>query len=273
MKKFLSETVANSFGHKLKKEKLFGIEIEAEFDNPPPYLKDNVAWKVTNDGSLRGYAAEYVSKPLAFEEVAPELAYLYNQLKAVNIIDSMRAGVHVHVNCLGLTIKQLFTFIAAYYVLEKLLTEDLGEERQGNLFCLRLEDAEYANVNILACLQTQRLDNNIFLNDNFRYSALNLVSLSKFGTLEFRALRTPTTKEPIIDWVETLNNLFEGAKQYENPAKLISAMSADGADQVVKILLKEKADRQIKKEDFEDSIYSGIREIQHWVYLTDWEGN
>jgi hypothetical protein len=272
MKKFLSETVADVFKHKLTKEKLFGIEVEAEFDNPPPVLKNNTAWKVTNDGSLRGYALEFVSKPLLLDSALVEINYLYDQLKPVKILDSMRAGVHVHINCRSLTLKQLFTFIAAYYVLEKLLTEDLGEERQGNLFCLRLEDAEYANANILACLQNQNLDNNIFLNDNFRYSALNLVSLSKFGTLEFRALRTPLTPEPIIDWIETLNNLFEGAKKYESPEKLLSAMSADGADEVVKTLLKEKAKKQISKEGFEDSIYSGIREIQHWVYLTDWEG-
>jgi hypothetical protein len=271
MKKFLSSTVASKFGlNHTWVGPFMGIEVEVEAERPlPPAGKK---WKAVNDGSLRGYATEYVSQPLLPEDAILVTKELYNNIAAAEskIQNSMRAGVHIHVNCQDLTIRELFTFLAAYYCLEELLTEDLGEERQGNLFCLRLSDAEYANASLLYVLQTESVDHNIFTNNNFRYSAVNLVALSRFGTLEFRALKTPTSPEPVIDWIQTLSALYNGAKTFKDPAELLSAMSADGEKEVVKKLLGEKAEKHINKPDFEDKLYFGIRNIQQWVFLTDW---
>lgn len=270
MTKFLTNTVAEEFGLKLKyKGFTIGVEVELEVDKEPPVV---FGWSKTRDGSLRGISAEYVSQPLSYEESKKFVNLLYSMLQEnnVNIKDSMRAGVHIHVNFQDKTVKQLLTFIAAYYALEELFMEKMGSERKGNLFCLRLSDAEYPNNCILADTQNKELRSPIFRNENFRYGAMNLVSLSKFGTIEFRALKTPLTPEKIINWIETLYELYNNCLQYNSPASILNAMSANGTRDVIRSLLAGKAEQYLTSENVEEIVFDSIRHIQHWVFLTDW---
>ena len=271
MKTFLAKTVADTLAL-APKPGLFGVEVEVEGSAILPREINN-SWVVTRDGSLRGEAYEYVfSRPLGKEDTVLEVKELYRQLNG-KVTDSMRAGAHVHVNCLELTMRELFTFIAAYYCFEDLLTEDLGEERQGNLFCLRLSDADYSSAAIMQCLSDRNLTlrSGIFTNAGLRYAALNLVSLSKFGSLEFRAMKTPQTPEPLLDWIDLLGTMKEQSKLYANPSELLGAFSANGSTAVAEVLLGKHAARQIAKPNFERSLFEGIRAIQHWVFLNSWE--
>ena len=129
-------------------------------------------------------------------------------------------------------------------------------------------------MGLMSCLthKTVTADGGIFHNENLRYAAMNLVSISKFGSLEFRALRTPTTREKVIEWADTLFTLKENAiKHFSNPAELLQSMSANGGIEVVNKLLGQYADKQTSKPHFEESLYEGIRQIQHWVFLNNWE--
>jgi len=103
---------------------------------------------------------------------------------------------------------------------------------------------------------------------------MNLVSLSKFGSLEFRALRTPLNKEKVIEWADTLFTLKENAvKHFKSPADVLYSMSANGGVEVVNKLLGKYAKKQTEKPNFEEALYESIRQIQHWVFLTNWENN
>lgn len=272
MKTFLGKTVAETLGLPVKAGE-FGVEVEVEGNSALP-IDISQRWVTTVDGSLRGEAREYVfSAPLNYEETVREVKVLYNKLEG-KVNDSMRAGAHVHVNCLTLTIREMFTFMAAYYCLEDLLTEDLGEERQGNLFCLRLSDADYANGAINQCLADRSLTarNGLFNNANLRYAALNLVSVTKFGSLEFRAMKTPQTVEPLLEWIDLLKVLKHNSTTlFKDPAELLTSMSANGGAATVEVLLGRHAAKQLAKPNFEKSLYDGIRAIQHWVFLNSWE--
>jgi len=269
---FLDKTVSELWDTRLKSGDI-GVEVEVEGNSPLPEVVTN-SWKAVKDGSLRGEAKEYVFiKPLSFKESVVEVNNLYDLIDG-KIIDSMRAGVHVHINCQRLTLRQLFTVMAAYYCIENLLTEEAGEERQGNLFCLRLSDADYVNTGIMSALSHKdiRMDGGIFHNENLRYGAMNLVSLSKFGSLEFRALRTPLSREKIVEWVDTLFTLKENTiKHFKDPVELLSSMSANGSTEVISKLLGKHAERFLAKSNFEESLYESIRQIQHWVFLNNWE--
>jgi hypothetical protein len=271
MTNFLDKTISEIFAKRSKKGQL-GIEVEVEGKGLPDVINGN--WSVHLDGSLRGEAKEYVFiEPLNQEEAYEQVNILYKALEG-KVNNSMRAGVHVHLNCLHLTVRELFTVMAAYYCIENLLTEDAGEEREGNLFCLRLCDADYINTGILNCLYQQDLvgNNGIFYNENLRYAAMNLVSISKFGSLEFRALRTPLEGEKVIEWADTLQTLKDNTlKHFKTPMELLTAMSANGGEEVVTKLLGKYAKKQIAKPNFEASLYESIRSIQHWVFLTNWE--
>lgn len=274
MTKFLDKTVLETF--KLYPcEGELGIEVEVESNSKlPNAINEN--WKVMLDGSLRGEAKEYVfNKPLNKKEAFEEINILYDVLQG-KINDSMRAGLHVHVNCQKLTMRELFNFLTSYYCLENLITEEAGEERQGNLFCLRLCDANYISTGIMSSLVTSdvKADGGIFTNENLRYAAMNLVSLSKFGSVEFRALRTPTTKEKVLEWVDLIHTLkINSTTNFKTPLEIISSMSANGVTEVVEKLLGKHAKKQISKPHFEESVYEGMRQIQHWVFLTNWENN
>lgn len=256
----------------------FGVEVEFEGSGITAnslYIHTTKTWKVVPDGSLRGESFEAVMrKPLGLAETCTAVKELYTLTtnNGAKIHDSMRAGLHVHLNCQNITMKRLFTFMTAYYCLEDLIVDYLGEERAGNLFCLRLSDAEdlsFAVETAIACKNI--MNSNHFTNDNLRYAAMNLVSLSKFGTLEFRAMRTPTSPEPVIEWLKILDHMFINVKKFNDPAELVSAMSANGEKEVISALLPEDfAKKLYSRPDFEFVLYRCIRNIQHWVFQTNW---
>jgi hypothetical protein len=263
------------FKNLYEEDKLLGIEVEFEGKgiSPNAAYVDPAAWKFVPDGSLRGESLEAVNlAPFSLKDSTAGVTNLYTNMlrNKATIYDSMRAGVHVHVNCQNMTVRQLFTFMAAYYCLEDLLVDDLGQERAGNLFCLRLSDAEDISFAVAHAVAKKTLSNGYFTNETLRYAAMNLVSLSKFGTLEFRALRTPTTPGPIIRWIEILTALYNNSKLFADPKELISAMSANGEKEVINTLLPNHSKELFGKPEFELTLYRSIRNIQSWAFLTDW---
>ena len=174
-----------------------GVEIEVEGENLPQPNEDCLLrnftnfWNIVKDGSLRGEAWEYVFKrPASRETYKRVLSYFTQQMedKGSRFHDSVRAGIHIHINVQNLTVKELFNFLVTYYIMEEYIINRCGEGRQGNLFCLRSQDAPY----ILFSLYRAFRDNSCqeIATDLVRYSSLNVISLFKYGSLEFRALRT-----------------------------------------------------------------------------------
>ena len=253
----------------------FGIEIEAE--GTPTYMPiSESTWQSTVDGSLKDAGAkEYVLKqPLDYDPACAAVIDLYQKIRQVggSVRDSMRAGVHIHVNCNNMNFKEIFTFVAAYYCLEDCLTANFGEDRIGNLFCLRLTDASYVNGVIKTFFDKKQAIEFFFTNENLRYAALNLNALYKFGSLEFRAMKTPDRPQPILDWLTLLRNLrVNSLVNFKSPAEVLSAFSANGEEAIVKLLLGSKADWVLNQKDYSSTIYENIRNIQYWVYTIDWD--
>ena len=119
-----------------------GVEIEVEGIGIPAARK---YWSNEEDGSLKGESREFVLKePSTLEGVKDALGYL-DALYTANettVHDSVRAGVHIHINCQKLTMTQLYNFMVVYLILENVLVKWCGNYRQGNLFCLKASDAE-----------------------------------------------------------------------------------------------------------------------------------
>lgn len=212
--------VFEAFGKKLVNGDV-GIEIEVEGTRLP--TQDNLTmWRVERDGSLRGNSSEYVLKgPMTIGRARAalnELDYVYN-IKRTDVYDSVRAGVHVHINVQGLTIKQLFNYVVAYILLEETLVSWCGPSRKGNLFCLRTIDADYIVPFIKAALQNKRF--NMFNDDEIRYCSINLKALTNYGSLEFRAMHGTRDLSRVLCWTETLLNIREVSKEYANPVQIV----------------------------------------------------
>lgn len=206
-----------------------GVEIECEgthlFEAPIQY------WACHPDGSLRqteGHPpVEYVlKKPLERAEVTKALTYLTHQLKQAKsqVRDSHRSSVHIHLNCQQMTLKEIINLVCMYLFFEHALVEFSGQERVGNLFCLRAKDAQYWVRNIVEGLRQGNFAN--VYHENFRYTSCNTASLAKFGSLEFRSMRGTVDQELIQNWIDLLCHIKDRSADFADPLKMYEMYSS-----------------------------------------------
>lgn len=265
-------TVAEAFGIPrgfLTKGEV-GIEIEVEGKNLPRRVD---GWKSEADGSLRGEEnIEFVlERPGTLEEARKALDNLDKAYKANDstVDDTVRAGVHVHINVQHLTLVELFNFITIYLILEEPLTKFCGPFREGNLFCLRSGDAEYVLFALREAAQTRRFRG--LVHDNLRYSSMNVKALGTYGSLEFRAMRGTRDLGLIMDWTKILHGLRESAKTFRVPSDVINCFSEGAYDVFLRRTLGEYADIFLKMEGWEKMVKDGMRRSQTIAFSTNWE--
>ena len=256
-------------GNRYKTSGDLGIEIEIEGENLPHLTK---YWRTERDGSLRGESAEYVlSKPLTRLGARNALKYLDKKYIDSDTVvhDSVRAGVHVHVNVQDISVVELFSFITSYVILEDLLVNYCGEYREGNLFCLRIRDADY----LMYCLEQAAKDKNYnaLHTDALRYASMNVKSLHQYGSLEFRAMRGTRDLGVIDNWANILLNLRNVAKEFQSPKDIIKFYEEHGAESFLERFLgvyKEEVSNHLTKEY---NLQDGIVRAYDLATNTDWE--
>ncbi len=244
-----------------------GIEVEMEGINLP--REDIPHWTVGRDGSLRGENAEYaLQRPCSRRLVSGRLTILYDILRNRGR-PSERCGTHIHLNCQHLTSRQVFSFISLYFFFEGLLTKWCGKDREGNMFCLRSEDAEGLIISLISDKMNKGYPY-AAAEEHLKYGAINISALRKFGSLEFRALRSQRDKGVVEKWVRMLLSIKDLAIKEKNVENCMMNFSANGATSLVKEVFGEEAPSLIgvcKNEEELDRIVSdGIRRTQALVY-------
>lgn len=187
------------------------IELEGSLYGHGARLKN---WTVKPEGSLRNGGMEYVLRNPAniadMDAVYKEFDMLMGNSKPLATI---RCSTHIHVSVLDFTLTQIYNAMIAWYFLENLLVRTQPSNRQGNLFCLRLSDAEEIAISI-----KDSLDYNdgiyTFHPERNRYAALNLCAITKFGSFEFRFLEAMTSSKDIDRWVKILYRFVNTAKNF-----------------------------------------------------------
>lgn len=248
---------------------LYGLEIEVEGENLP--MTETSKWVMEKDGSLKTAEAwEYVMpKPTSLAVVKDRLDYLASRYRDCNsnVHESIRAGVHVHMNVQDWTIKQLITFSTCYYILEDAFLKWCGESREGNLFCLRTRDAEYVLFQLVRSLQNKNLK--YLNNDIIRYASLNFLSLFKYGSIEFRGMRGTGDLNAIYKWVQMIDELRNSSLQFDNPTEVVGQMSGAGEIQFLKQLLPNMW-AELDYPDIEKVIRTSARRVQMLAFTVDW---
>lgn len=245
-----------------------GIEIELEGSNVDE--AGAPGWRVERDGSLRGDSAEYVMrKPVMLREVHKYVRALQKSLDDADAepVDTGRAGVHVHVNMQQYSMTQVINYICAYMIFEDCLTDFCGEHRVGNLFCLRVRDADRLIFSLRDRIRRKDLLN---INNNAnRYAAINIESLPKFGSLEFRAMRSTVDPMEISQWAGMLVCIRDWAVKFDDPRDIIQEFSVDGPLQVFEDVFQQYEELL----EFDpDSMYEGMRNAQFLAFCEDnWE--
>ena len=246
----------------------FGIEIEMEGESLPHI--SNSLWEIFGDGSLRGNACEYVLRTPSYgSTVAQQIELLIAYLKEHGSIrPSDRCGVHIHINVQNLRLNQLYNMLVLYFISEELLIEEYSPERKGNLFCLSGQDAEGV-IDWLHGSMRRSLARMLTFADTqtLKYAALNLSSLTRFGTLEFRAFSTPRNIDGlrrIMDLVKIFGKMKLQSRKYVYPIDIITDVSELGPKD---FFVKNYPLLNAEVPDLEDKVFTGVRLIQEIAYL------
>lgn len=265
-------SVYKEFGLRRPVDGDIGCEIEVEGYNLP---RCKSWWRNEEDGSLKGEETrEYVlAEPQNLQGLQSALEYLdglYTKYES-RVDDTVRAGVHIHINCQKLTLTQLYNFMVVYLILENVLVKWCGEYREGNLFCLRTTDAEYLLRAIKDGLADGkgRLKAN-YHRDDLRYASMNLKALGDYGSVEFRAMRGTRDLKLIYQWAEVLLGVREYAKQFASPIHIVEQFSLRGAPAFMQDVLGENYASFSFKEQ-EKYLWEGLRNAQDIAYSVDWQ--
>lgn len=189
---------------------VFGVEVELEGSLYGSGKSHNY-WHVKQEGSLRG-GMEYVFRnPLSREELPIALKEFDHLMKKSVPHASIRCSTHIHVSILDYTTAQIYNAMLAWYFVENLFVRTQSNNRQGNLFSLRLSDAEEIALSIKDSLNYADGWHTFHVERN-RYAALNLCAITKFGSFEFRFLDAMTMGSDIERWCIILHSLMENTK-------------------------------------------------------------
>lgn len=259
-------TVREDYGYSISNGEV-GIEIEMEGDKFFPIPPEDSGWRATTDGSLRGHAIEYVSNgPINPDRIDQHLDTLQNILKEnkIKIANSFRAGVHVHINVREMTLDEIANYALLYYIFEEPLVRYCGPNREGNLFCLRLQDAETPIEFLFQALRQKNF--RLLDTDLIRYSSLNFAAIARHGSLEFRALETTSDFSKISLWAKILFNMREFAKK-NNRSTFGELFSLLGPETFLGNIIGEEASKTFLYDGFEKAAITGMRRVQHLFYV------
>lgn len=209
---------------------LLGLEMEVEGVQDRDSIPERVRnwWSVETDNSLREGGVELVfSEPysgIAVTEAINEFCkWAVKYARA-----SSRTGLHVHVDVRDLTIEEFKLFCATYAICEAALYKFVGDKRETNLFCLPWYSSDTELHKMTKALNNK--EHAISYIENIeRYSGLNLAALRKFGSVEFRQLKTTFDFDRIILWINIILSLRKFAcSGHTSSDKVISTFYTHG---------------------------------------------
>lgn len=252
---------------------IYGIEVEVESLEPLKEIRTE-HWITKGDGSLRYYGYEFVSPSVVEEKnIEAAISFLFKRLNKENSVikDSPRTSIHVHKNMLSRTLVQIWTIITVYWLLESTLFKMCGPFRQGNLFCLRGNDAKgIINIAIrdikkapLSCL---------YNNDSIRYAGLNLTALPKFGTIEFRGMAGLYEEKRFYNWIDIIKRLEENSiNLFSSPSDVMKKLHEWGAYRFAQLILDKHVESTFKSVNIPREIMDSSLTVVPFAYCTKWD--
>lgn len=257
---------------------VFGIEVELEgkgVSDATPAV--GTFWMAHNDNSLRklkpgDQCIEYVSiQPYDMKTTEKAIHDLFGFLTGpkVEVYESYRTSIHVHVNFAMETFRTVYNFMALSMILDELLVSQNGEHRIGNNFCLRSRDAM---GQVVALINSIEQSGGFFnLQPNERYSSINFASLLKFGSIEFRSMECNTHEGRVMHWIGTLQRMKEHARTFRNPTEVIQKFSLLGPEKFLQEALGPFSIKYLHVDNANEMMRNGVRIAQDFAYCSAWK--
>jgi hypothetical protein len=188
-----------------------GIEIEVErVDNYSASLvQEYSVWSQREDHSLRDNGWEFVSLPIKGNRITFALNQFFATINS-NCRFSPRTSIHIHCNVLDMSPEKIAVMLGAYSLTEELLYKFVGEERDKSNFAVPFKESDA--YDFIEYFLDDRINFNLEAN---RYAGLNIDSIRKFGTLEFRHLGGTSDKVKIVKWINLIFCLKRYAQKTE----------------------------------------------------------
>src|SRR3990167_10439677 len=193
---------------------LVGVEVEVEnvLSIDPGLLL--CFWDMTEDGSLRNNGREFRTWACPLLYMEPALRQLFYGLNS-DIDFSKRCSIHVHIDVRQLTLEQLVGMMLTYTAVENLLFRFASLERRRNIFCVPVTETR-----LLTSTWSDPINMLMGINQVWqKYSALNMLPIQKFGTIEFRQMPGTANVKQLLIWIDLLSRLRVYA--YKTPLKTI----------------------------------------------------
>lgn len=198
-------------------------------------------WALVKDDSLRGGEEWVFNQPTLGKDLTEAVSWFFNNVS--NYTMSTRTSTHIHINMMDdeCDADALRNTLGLYIAAEDYFFSKAGDERRWSGYCAPLEEApadlliamingEEGAVGLQRALMTKRANAE-------RYYALNLMSLHKHGTLEFRHFPCTKSEEDVILWIKMVMWLKLGGMRMSADDVNIFEVMGDGA-KVRDVLMK-----------------------------------
>lgn len=159
------------------------------------------AWMACEDGSLRGAdAAELKArKAMNTQEFDRALDQLFEASEGWSV--SKRTGFHLHVDVGTYTMQQLYNLFSIYALLEPAIYTAAGDERSANPFSVPWFKDPYVCQHLLDKREQDPANIGHRLG---KYSGLNVESMQRFGTVEWRHRRNTKDRGHLVSWINLI---------------------------------------------------------------------
>lgn len=197
-----------------------GLEFEYEGVADPGqfYFENQLThyWEVRRDDSLKDAGAEFVFRaPMFGVDAWTAIHTLMIAAEKAKLKCSIRAGIHVHLDVRDMETSQLVGLIILYTILEPILFKWIGDSREFSIFCIpfyRADESLLETCQIVNAILRDEKDPSTKMTISkakkfARYAALNLNALAKYGSVEFRHMRTTHDIQRVIDWINIIQSL------------------------------------------------------------------
>ncbi len=254
-----------------------GVEIELEFNEPTIYGV-LPGWKYKKDGSLRGNGVEFLfSKPLAGKAIKTAFDNFELISKDWKLVDSIRTSTHIHHNVQEKTGLDILSIFGLYWIVEDILLDYCGAYRKGNFNCLSIGQTnsllDFFCSNLRTFTNEPKLKKNYqnkthiynCCNDHYRYSALNPKSITQFGSIEFRAMRSLIKADDLLAWSNIIQKLITYQEKHGTIDIILKRLNLITPREIIKDIFGPYSYELFKSAatNWEDELVENVLKVTH----------
>lgn len=178
---------------------LVGIEVEVE--NAVGQVNSiNPVWNTEADGSLRNNGIEFISRIIPAKDAPGAISSLLGTTLTDSCCFSPRTSIHVHLDMSNQELGSSIDLALLYTCFEPLFYRFVGRGRMNNIYCVPIFKTRLIDQLCRASAHTK-------ISRWTKYTGLNLLPITKQGTVEFRHMHGTFDVRKVAIWIRLITKL------------------------------------------------------------------